>query len=666
MDRSDIRKGFFNRLSRDPTQSLAVSWPHVLMAVVLALVIISALAGILFYFAYGMENKPHKRLTLSNIGKEAEIQWYGNEAIAIKAGDRTSALAALGYVHATQNPWQMTIWRQTANGGLTRWFGPNQLNLDRLAHQLQFATLARATYESLSQQEKAWLAAYAEGVNAAFTEDRLIKQNDLALLGKQPQPWQPWDALSLERLFSWLGTTLPDSLATKDQAWQAFTEQNIALKKWLHLHHFEYGITGVWGEEQKTIFSRTVYGDAAAPLFQEVSLTLPGHPVLFVSTIPGTFLFFSGFSASFNWSIIPTSTIMHRAETLQEQPALTYNRIVNRDGSEFLASFRHYPGKLVLDVPADTSLPITTLYWNGLEPGTDLNSFMQLLNGSAIAFDLFDGNGLSTDDEQIKILGAPDTSYVINDGLLIGKSPWMPYIVAHLDSLLQDSRQATTSAIWYTDCYSRWAAAQTKALLARLQPGLTFDDQIYEDGFTYLRNWDFSYTKSSIGASIFEYWFMEISRRSLENSASEADLSASFTTAVDTLAQRFGRDISQWRLEITRPGYRHFVARSSDTTRVTSDNPLAQTRYDPFSFPGQGHPSTLCWGAFPLSDGFMLSSARDVWSQQSNTFISTTWRRNSTPEAFLERYLIVNRPNSMFSFPFKDEPQHTTLIMPRQ
>lgn len=667
MDRLDKRIGFFSRLSGAPSQSLAVSWPYVLLAIAVAILIIGALAGILFYFAYGTKNKPHKELTLSNIGKSATIQWYENKATTIKAGDKASALAALGYVHATQSPWQMALWRQTANGRLTRWFGPNQLSLDRLAYQLQFASLARKTYEALPQQERAWLAAYAEGVNAAFTEDRLIKQNDFALLGKQPQPWQPWDALSLERLFSWLGTNLPDSIATKNQkAWHALKEQDIALRNWLHLHHFRFSIAGAWNSGQKTFFSRTVYGDTASPLFQEVNLMLPGHSALFISTIPGTFLFFSGLSPSFSWSIIPSSTITPQIEAQTWQPEITYNRLVNRDGSEFLARFRHYPGKLVLNPQPDSANPSAALYWKGLEPITDLKSFMQLLDGTTIPFDLFDGDGLLAEDGVNKVLGNPDTSYAIKDGLLIGKSPWMPDIAAHLDSLLKEENLMVTPEIWDTDCYSRWAADQTKNLLARLQPELEFEEQIYDDGLTYLRNWDYSYSKSSIGASIFEYWLTEIDRDSSGKSTPEASLTTSFTATIDRLAQHFSSDISQWRLEITRPGYRHFAARSSDSTRATSDNPLSQVRYNPLSFPGKGHPSTLCWGAFYTDDAFMLSSARDAWSQLADGKFTVNWRRNSIPEAFLERYLISNRPNLTFTFSSVDQPQYTTSMVPRQ
>lgn len=667
MDRLDRRKGFFNRLSGDPAQSLAISWPHVLLAAVFTITIIGLLAGALFYFAYGMDSKPHKKLTLSNIGQEATIQWYQNEATAIKAGDKTSAMAALGYVHAIQNPWQMALWRQTANGRLTRWFGPNQLSLDRLAHQLQFASIARKTYESLPRQEQAWLAAYAEGVNAAFTEDRLIKQNELALLGKLPQPWQPWDALTLERLFSWLGTTLPDTLAVQDQqAWQTFKQQDRALRNWLHLHHFDYSMAGTWEAEGKTFFSRTVYGEAASPLFQEVNLTLAGRQPHFISTIPGTFLFFSGFSPSFTWSIIPSSSITPQLEVQTWQPEITFNRLVNRDGSEFLARFRHYPGKLVFDTEPDSTNPSAVLYWKGLEPDTDLKSFIQLLNGSAIPFELFDGQGLLAEENVNRILGSPDTTYAIKEGILIGKSPWMPYIAAHLDSLLNVDGQAVMPDIWYTDCYSRWAADQTKDLLVRLQPNLSYNDQIYEEGLTYLRNWDFSYSKSSIGASIFEFWFTQIGNSDADNETSEAKLAASFTDTIDRLARTFGNDISQWRLEITRPGYRHFAARSSDTTRATSDNPLSQTRYDPLSFPGKGHPSALCWGAFYTEDNFLVSSARDAWFQQSDGSFIINWRRNSIPQAFLERYLISNRPNQTFTFSSTDQPLYTTRMVPRQ
>src|SRR5690606_38214004 len=116
-------------------------------------------------------------------------------------------IAGLGYVHALDGAWPMALWRQAATGRLSGWFDDSTaLALDHHAVALGFEAVARETYAGLSEDEQALLTAYARGVNGAFERGRLSEGDAFVLLDVHADRWEPWDALVVERLVTYLAT----------------------------------------------------------------------------------------------------------------------------------------------------------------------------------------------------------------------------------------------------------------------------------------------------------------------------------------------------------------------------------------------------------------------------------------------------------------------------
>ena len=85
-------------------------------------------------------------------------------------------LFALGYAHAQDRLWQMTMLRRTAQGRLSELFGEATLPIDMIVRRLEIYGAARQSLSALRPDTLAKLNAYALGVNA-----RLIEINDAAL-----------------------------------------------------------------------------------------------------------------------------------------------------------------------------------------------------------------------------------------------------------------------------------------------------------------------------------------------------------------------------------------------------------------------------------------------------------------------------------------------------
>ena len=113
-------------------------------------------------------------------------------------------LFALGYAHAQDRLWQMTMLRRTAQGRLSELFGEATLPIDMTVRRLAIYSAARQSLSALRPDTLAKLDAYAVGVNA-----RLREVNESALGRGAPEffifsnaisPWTAADSLAIVKL----------------------------------------------------------------------------------------------------------------------------------------------------------------------------------------------------------------------------------------------------------------------------------------------------------------------------------------------------------------------------------------------------------------------------------------------------------------------------------
>lgn len=111
---------------------------------------------------------------------------------------------ALGYAHAQDRLWQMTMLRRTAQGRLSEVFGTATVNIDKLVRRLDIYALAVASVDAQDDRTMLLLRAYATGVNA-----RLDEINSSALGRGAPEmfifnapvsAWRPADSLAIIKL----------------------------------------------------------------------------------------------------------------------------------------------------------------------------------------------------------------------------------------------------------------------------------------------------------------------------------------------------------------------------------------------------------------------------------------------------------------------------------
>ena len=113
---------------------------------------------------------------------------------------------ALGFAHAQDRLWQMTMLRRTVQGRLSEVFGTPTVSIDKLMRRLDLYSRATASVEVQDERTRRLLSAYATGVNV-----RLDQVNASALGRGAPEmfvfnapvaPWRPADSLAIIKLMA--------------------------------------------------------------------------------------------------------------------------------------------------------------------------------------------------------------------------------------------------------------------------------------------------------------------------------------------------------------------------------------------------------------------------------------------------------------------------------
>ncbi len=115
-------------------------------------------------------------------------------------------LFGLGYAHAQDRLWQMTMLRRAAQGRLSELFGRETVQTDELMRRLGLYRAATASVAAQDAETLAKLEAYARGVNARITvvnrEASGRGAPEFFLFGADIAPWRPADSIAIVKLLA--------------------------------------------------------------------------------------------------------------------------------------------------------------------------------------------------------------------------------------------------------------------------------------------------------------------------------------------------------------------------------------------------------------------------------------------------------------------------------
>lgn len=182
--------------------ALVFKWLMRLTATAVVLVVLGV--SLVYYLASRSLPDYDKTLELPYLTAEVEIVRDNANVPHIFGESDQDVFYALGYAHAQDRLWQMTMLRRTAQGRLSEVFGAATVNIDKLIRRLDIYTRAVASVDAQDEQTMQFLRAYATGVNA-----RLDEINESALGRGAPEmflfnapvsAWRPADSLAIIKL----------------------------------------------------------------------------------------------------------------------------------------------------------------------------------------------------------------------------------------------------------------------------------------------------------------------------------------------------------------------------------------------------------------------------------------------------------------------------------
>ncbi|WP_170533065.1 penicillin acylase family protein [Ruegeria atlantica] len=168
--------------------------------------VLLALAAVALVYFLASQSLPDYDQTVEVRGLNAPVEIIRDTANVphVLAENDPDVFFGLGYAHAQDRLWQMTVMRRTAQGRLSEIFGARTVHVDKLLRRLDLYGLAHRSVEAQDDYTKAALRAYAAGVNA-----RLDEINEAALGRGAPEmflfnapvsPWQPGDSIAVIKL----------------------------------------------------------------------------------------------------------------------------------------------------------------------------------------------------------------------------------------------------------------------------------------------------------------------------------------------------------------------------------------------------------------------------------------------------------------------------------
>ncbi len=164
----------------------------IVVGVVILLVLLLGLGS----YAFLKGGAPRLEGTLSLPGLSAEVT-VSRDALgvpSIHAVDRLDAMRALGFLHAQDRFFEMDLMRRLAAGELSELVGSAAVDFDKQHRVFRLRAVASQVLALATPEQRAALAAYADGVNAGL-KDLRTWPFEYGLLMKQPKPWQPEDSI---------------------------------------------------------------------------------------------------------------------------------------------------------------------------------------------------------------------------------------------------------------------------------------------------------------------------------------------------------------------------------------------------------------------------------------------------------------------------------------
>ena len=163
-------------------------------------------ACITYYLASRSLPDYNARLTVAGLSGPVEIVRDNANVPHIFGSTDEDVYFGLGFAHAQDRLWQITMARRAAQGRLSELFGVRTAKTDELLRRFGLYEAASASLSSLDAETRGALEAYSAGINAwinAVNEGALGRgAPEFFLFSREIAPWRPADTVAMGKVMA--------------------------------------------------------------------------------------------------------------------------------------------------------------------------------------------------------------------------------------------------------------------------------------------------------------------------------------------------------------------------------------------------------------------------------------------------------------------------------
>lgn len=573
------------------------------------------------------------QIQLEGLTEPVDVHWDPYAVPYIYAENDNDLYYSVGYIHAQERLWQMTLSQIAAEGRFAEFLGEDLVQYDIYQRTIGFWETAKRIEAAAPDSLIQILENYSAGVNAFIENNRDNLPIEFTLLDVSPIKWTPTHSFALSRLMAWdqnihwwseltyaylaeeldsyrfqqlvpvyddrYPTTLSESQSS-DIASSVipFLKTEFDIRALLQKKGTQFGSNAWAVNGSKTLTGKPILaGDPHMGLsipgfWYEVAYHTPNHQIT-GATIPGSPFVVLGQNQHLAWSmtnIMSDDTDFFSEQINPDNPeqyiidsttdSTLYKPFEKRreiipvnDGDDVyhvVRSTKH--GPVISDIHPDSSLgnKVVSMQWMGHRVSQELWAVYKMNHAKNMdqfrtaveSFDspgmnfvyadrenniaIFTGVNLPVRDynpltfrhgwdpsydwydtipfDKLPHLVNPDNNYVAHANNKIHTDSYPYYIstfweapsrIMRINQFLEDSDslQAEEMQTLQFDDYSEHAREITEMLLPILRGGENASQ--LQTALSYLQNWNFEYTESSTAATIFDLFFINLSKNVL-------------------------------------------------------------------------------------------------------------------------------------------------------
>lgn len=178
-----------------------------LMRLLTALIVLTVVAVVIAYWFLSRSLPDYNEsFAIEGITAPVEIVRNNDNVPHIFGATDEDVFYALGFAHAQDRLWQMTMLRRTAQGRLSEVFGQRTVRIDELLRRYDIYGLALQSVAVQDDPTTRALEAYARGVNAWITQVNRDARGrgapEFFFFSNEIAAWQPADSIAIIKLMA--------------------------------------------------------------------------------------------------------------------------------------------------------------------------------------------------------------------------------------------------------------------------------------------------------------------------------------------------------------------------------------------------------------------------------------------------------------------------------